>query len=226
MKAYVEAVHTPKALEDEVNRIYAQYPGALIVGSLGRAATFNGLGLDADIEFQERGQDPLFYDGVARDIDVILTAPSTVEEGPFDVDQTVFDGPRVRIVRDGTDWFLVSDRKKFQAQLHEAVMEPVVGQTVHGIEVVTVPVQTHAALFGLKGLMGVKVTKSRELTMRAASLSEDDMLNGIYKPFAQLKALDQRGIYPFLQRYYRALLPEPMRVKMDPLIRPLKQLLP
>lgn len=226
MKSFVEHVHTPEALESEINRIYSQNIQPLVVGSLGRAAAFSSLGFRPDVEFQERGQDPLFYNGISRDIDVIEGLSPVSEDEPFEIDKTVFNEPRVRIVRDGTDWFLLSDKKNFQAQLHEAVMEPVVSETVYGVPVTTVPIRTHLALFGLKGLMGKKVVHSRELTMRLASVPEDDVQAELYEPFAELKLLDQKGIYPFLQRHYRALVPEPLRIKLEPVITPLKQLLP
>ncbi|MEK7561629.1 MAG: hypothetical protein AAB541_02095 [Patescibacteria group bacterium] len=226
MTTYSPEIHTAEALNAEIERIYRLQPGTLLVGSLGRAAAFKTLGYNPAIEFEHRGQDPLFAGHNARDIDVIIGQDTAIKDHPYEIDYQVFSTPRAKLIQDGSDWFLASDRKKFCEPLHPAVMEPVASETVHGINCTTVPVRTHLALFGLKGLMSPKMLRSRELTMRFSAIEKLDLPDELYKPFVELEALDLQGIYPFLQRHYRTLLPEHIRAKLGPITRPLKNLLP
>lgn len=226
MTTYSPQVHTAEALNDEIERMYSVHPGVLLVGSLGRAAAFKAMGYSPSIEFEHRGQDPLFDGNGARDIDVIVGQDASVEDQPYEIDYQVYSGPRIKLIQEGEDWFLTSPKKNFYELLHPAVMEPVASETVHGISCTTLPVQTHLALFGLKGAMGPKVRQSQELTMRLGAIEESDLPTELYKPFAELKNLNRQGIYPFLQRQYHALLPEHIRARLDPVTRPLKSLLP
>jgi hypothetical protein len=226
MITYSPEIHTPATLEAEMERLHNLYPKALVVGSLGRAAAFKNIGYSPNIEFDERSQNPLSRGAAARDIDLITGQTDSVVELPFEVDAEVFDNRYVRIAEQAGDWFLISDRKNFFEPLHPAVMDPVDAETIHGIKCQTVAIKTHLALFGLKGQMGPKTTHSHELTMRAASLREEDLENELYKPFKQLRVLNQQGVYPFLQKHYRALLPDNVRHFLGPITRPLKSLLP
>lgn len=226
MTTYSPEIHTPDALNAEIARIYTSHPEALLVGSLGRAAAFNNLGHDPQVEFNYRRQNPLFAGSHARDIDIIPRHHGPIADKPFEIDDQVFYTPRAKLVSDGGDWFLVSDRRKFYEPLHPAVMEPQAAETVYGIKCMTVSLQTHLALFGLKGLMGPKVVQSLELTRKLGSASQLTTHEELYIPFEKLKALDLQGVYPFLQRHYRNLVPEDVRAKLCPVTRPLKNLLP
>lgn len=225
MITYNPDIHTPEALDAEIGRIYSRTPDALLVGSLGRAAAFGKAGYSPLVEFDYRSQNPLFTGNKPRDIDVVDGVGAKIKDSPFIVDSTVFNCPRVSLVREGTDWYLHSPAKRFTAPLHPAVMEPIASETVHGIPCVTVPLATHLALLGLKGRMSPKVLQTRELITQLGG-SNERTKSEIYRPFDELRALDTRGIYPLLQRYYHNLLPEHIRYFLLPISRPLKNLLP
>lgn len=225
---YDERLHTPSALAGEIDMIYSRQPNALLVGSLGRAVIFGNLIGNSTAEFEARLENPVMKqeqgDLLARDVDVI--APATVETGdllPFEVDQKAFGSRQVRFVHESGTWYLVSDSKGVYEELHPAVMEPVEGETVFGTRALTVPLQTHQALFGLKGAMRPKDQATRAFIGAYDGKNKTPLPQELYEPFDKLRKSANSGWFYHTRNLYRSVIPEPVRRAVVPVTDPVKQ---
>jgi hypothetical protein len=207
MPLYSSEIHSKESLGTELG-VIQDSGDTLIVGSLGRAVVYDSLFHDAEYEYRNRGEEPLKHGVFSRDIDVIGIDPATAgRAGPFRVDAKVFDYPIVRIVKQDDAWWLLSPRRNFAEPLHPAIMEPVLGNTVYGINCRTVPLRTHLELYGLKGRLRHKDSRTRELLVHASESGGYDVLpDDLYGPFSALRALNNKGVRsPKVQLVYYTL---------------------
>jgi hypothetical protein len=224
---YQEHLHTPEALAQEISGLYQKAPDLILLGSLGRAVIFNCLLQNPYLEFEARGQSPekkIEEDIVmARDIDPIGAQLHNVADSePFEVDITAFDSPRLRITQQGADWFLISDKRGVYEPLHPAVMEPIQGETVYGATAVTVPFQTHQAVFGIKDDMRPKDVDNYNFLRTNEKHNRQPLPLELYEPFDKLRALVNSGWLQCGRRIYRATVPNYLRQKAYPLTSRIK----
>jgi len=211
--------HTLEALAHEVSALQNKLPDARLTGSLGRSVIYSTLLGNPDYEFTTRGQEPLIVAGSARDIDVLGTKPSLVSDfKPFEVDATGYSTSLLEFVRDGEDWFVVGRSHDFAEPVKPEVMEPITGEGTLGIEAVTLPPQTHLALYGLRGQIREKDIKTRDLLHEAvlargqADLYPDEFL----EPLRQIAAINRSNLRVRVQNIYRRTVPNHIRVKAVP----------
>ncbi len=196
MRNFYPQFHTPETLADQFNEVYAKYPEAILVGSLGRAAIYNDLIADPYREFVERGQHPLKKGVSARDIDFIgVEADVVAHILPFWVDSTPYDDDSARIVKKDSQWFLTSNKKLLE-QLHPRVMEPVAATTIYGIPCTTISLETHLALHKIRGAFRSKDQTSLHLLMALVQeqTGRATLPNELYGPFEKLHTLNNRAI--------------------------------
>lgn len=215
------SVYTPEALALELEAIVAYEPNVFIVGSLGRAVVFAQSGLNPTVEFDERGEQPLIKKRGARDIDTIGLSPrDNVDFRPFYVDRTALTKDAAAIVLQNGDWFLVSEKANYSQPLHPDVMEPVVGETIFGIECRTVSLQTHAHLFELFGVPRAKDNIAKNL-ISGIETSKPQLPTELYKPFDEIRAMND-DVFATMQRAYWRLFPKSVRLGMRPFTQPIK----
>jgi hypothetical protein len=118
--------------------------GLLVVGSLGRAVTFNALAGDSQAEFKYRNETPLIGSGRPRDIDII-GGPIDPEELssflPHEVDHRGCFNAEVQIGRAAGEWYIqrmLPGRTWSVRALDSAIFSPVKGHTVLDIPCTTV----------------------------------------------------------------------------------------
>jgi hypothetical protein len=214
-------IHTPQALTAEIAGIYSRAPDSIFLGSLGRAVIYNRLYANPHAEFEARGQtaERKVENGeeLARDIDIIGAEAERVgETAPFQVDFKAFDSRHVSFKRQGEDWFLVSERCGIYEPLHPDVMQPVEGESAYGAPVVTVPIRTHLAAFGLKGDLRPKDKANYRLLEQAASKVNSTLPDELYEPFEKLRVISTSGWFYHTRRAYRTVVPGRLRKKLAP----------
>jgi hypothetical protein len=220
--SFAPSVHTPEALNIEINRIHDDFDSARLCGSLGRAVIYGMLLGNPYHEYQIRGQDPLYLGSTARDIDLIGAGQidASLYE-PFQVDTTGFASPFLDIEKQGADWFLTASHHGFAEPLHDDVMRPIRGETVFGISSISLSPETLLNLYGIKGQPRGKDTRSQRLLHNACdALPPTDHLDDeLFTPFIKLKLLNQASWHIRAQDMYRRSVPEPIRTKLIPIIR-------
>ena len=222
------SVHTPDALASQLEDIYRRRPDTLLLGSLGRAVIFGEISGNPVAEFEARQESPVWRvedsEALSRDIDVIgIEGEGVLAPQLFEVDSHAFGSPRVRFVREGDDWFLVSENKGIYEPLHPASMELVEGETVYGVQVKTVPFQTHQALFGLKGSMRPKDQINLSFLSLHEGLGPTVLPPEVLEPFEKLRRVANSGIIHHGRRVYRTVVPITIRKKVYPLTGAIKE---
>jgi len=225
---YQEYLHTPSALSEQLENIHKTNPDALLIGSIGRSMLMGEFLGDSAAEFSYRNESPekKIENGrsLARDIDVVnLYDTALPVTGPFEVDLIAFGSRHVKFIQEGDTWFLVSESQNVYEELHPAVMEPVIGETVYGARGKTVPFQTHQALFGLKGAMRPKDKSNLDFLSSYAAHNKNWLPEGFYEPFDKLRLAANSGWLHQTRRMYRTLVPFSMRQRMTPLTGALKE---
>lgn len=223
-----ERLHKPSALSDEVRIIYDTNPDTIILGSLGRAVLFGVLAGNPTAEFEARQELPErkieYGEELARDIDVVATGTDSTENlGPFEVDREAFVCRQLSLVNQNGDWYLTSPNKGIYEELHPSVMEPVTGESVYGIKSTTVPLQTHQALFGLKGAMRPKDQSNLNFLKSLEELNKHALPPELYEPFDRLRVLANSGWLHQTRRAYRTVVPWPVRSRIVPITSRIKE---
>lgn len=227
MTAVQVETYTPEALEHQFEVLYQNFDRPIVIGSLGRAVAYNQLLGDPDFEFNARSQTPLVDGNAPRDIDLLSTEREAAKLGPYLVEPSVFDNPLVSIIREGEDWWCISELAGFAELVHPAVMEPLEGLTVFDIECTSLPPQTQVALFGLKGAMRVQDRMTRDLLGQVVSDCQGDLLpEEMYETFDVLRTLIANSTYGRVQAAYQRLAPDHLRHKLIPITKRIKYHLP
>ncbi len=227
MTTFDPTTHTAEALASEASRLYTDYPDTRVVGSLGRSVIFNELLGDPIYEFRSRGQDVLGVAGRARDIDIITSGPSALEDyDPFEVETTGFSNSYIKFLCEGGDWFVVSDHHSFAEPLRPEVMEPVQGKGVLGIEFITLPAQTLLATYGLKGQLRNKDIRTRGM-LKQAIVDGDGQSSfppAFLAPLTELAARNRSSLYVRAQDAYRRHIPDTIRSRAVPFMKIAKKI--
>jgi hypothetical protein len=219
---YSHLVHTPENLSEQIARIQTN-PDALVVGSLGRSVVYQQLVGDPDYEYLRRGEAPLHAGHAPRDIDIIgAEMPAEAAEGPFKIDTLCFSNFYVSLSRPtpGGPLLLASQRLGFCEEVDESVVQPVTGTGTLGIEITTVPAQTHRALFGLQGRLRKKDERTRALLdERLADQRSLPVNPRHYEPFDRLRTLNTQDKILWLAGCYRRFVPDQTRERLVPVAR-------
>lgn len=216
-------VHTPIALQTQIETLHHANPEAYLIGSIGRAILFNAYQGSAEYEFAMRQQNPVGTTERARDIDLIVCKEPYVIR-PFEVDTSTTSRKYGEIVFDAGVWYLVAERYRFSEALHEDVMTPVLGESVYGAKGKTIPIQTSIALFGLQAELRHKDVFTRELLVRTeATIPEKHKLPlSLYKMFDVLREQNRQNAYLKVRDVYRKHIPLSVRsraVRFTSLVR-------
>lgn len=169
-------------------------PNTRIVGSIGRMVAGKQVIRDPYIEFDDRERAGLRHDE-ASDLDVLGTSSYAVAiasaAGSIPIDTRAFSDTDVLIRHEAGRWQLVSKDVEFEATIHPKLMEPIV-DTIQGITIVTVPLQTHSLLHGLRArnsqkdryteaTLGYLMHQANLIEGYIPSVSKDDL-----RPFTEL----------------------------------------
>jgi hypothetical protein len=217
-------VHTPDALSHELNQVLNVVPGALLVGSLGRAAFYDCALGDPTYEYRQRGQLPVrAFQGGPADIDLLEMPPAETAVGPFAVDRLTFGGRQVTIAIEDGDWHLQSSNRGYDAVIDPVVFEPVPAKTVYGAACNTVPAQTHLALLGIGGTLRPQDILARRLiTENIQKGGLETLPVELYEPFKELRELNHQSLLSQIRKGYRSLVPRRIREPLAPLMQPVK----
>lgn len=217
MDTYDPKLHTPSQLNLELASLYDTVPDARIVGSLGRAVHHNLAYGDAYREFSARKESPYHVRTLARDIDII--APD-IDITPviFPIDSDAFRNSEVNLERDGNTWWLTSSERNFAEPLHQDIMQPISGQTINDMPIVTVPWETHLALTSARGPMRQKDKLSADLLYKAGQRIGPTVSSNHLKPFEQLSNIHTSARLRFVRSAYRH-LPESIKHSSAPLLK-------
>jgi len=217
---YSPTLHTSENLREQLGELHRHNPDIRILGSLGRSVLFRQSFGNAYAEYWARNQSPLYNCPLqARDIDALNVAKPEPGE-PFTVDALAFANPEVRVAQEGSDWWLVSDQKDFAEQLHTDVMQPVSGLGVYGIEMSTVPVQTHIAVTHARGVLRPKDETSLRLLHEIGEGGSLYLPDELYEPFERLDAVPVKfALRTAMGGLYRKWTPEYAKPWIDPVLK-------
>jgi len=95
-------------------------------------------------------------------------------------------------------------------------MEPVEGESVYGASVITVPVQTHLAVFGLKGALRPKDQNNYSFLQQAAVRENSKLPEELYEPFDRMRVVANSGWFNNTRQIYRTVVPYRLRKKLAP----------
>jgi hypothetical protein len=169
-------------------------PNTRIVGSIGRMVASQQIVSTPFTEFDDRAVVGLDTTRVS-DIDVLGTDPGLIAKaramGQASIDDLAFRDSDVSLERKDGLWILKSSDADFEEPINPDVMEAVSAE-VEGVKVVTVPLQTHIALHGLRE-RNHKKDRLTENTLRYLQHTDYRRSGGVhtidvrkYTPFTEL----------------------------------------
>lgn len=218
---------THEALAQQVGRVVEAYPEALLVGSLGRACIYDRVYGDPLHEYKLRDQDPTETAcGDVGDIDLIGVPPAASEDmlGPFKIDTQAFNNPSVAIIKEGVDWLVRSRGRGYEAVLDPEVFAPIEAATICGVKCKVPPAKTQLAIMSSTGAMRPKDRIAVETLSKAI---EDGVLTQVDQrsllPLYEVGAKNSTSPAARIGQAYRILLPETVRLKVSPLVTPIKE---
>jgi len=211
---------TAEGLADTLGEVYRRVPGALLVGSLGRAAYVG------DAEFRARGEHPLYRaNGQPRDIDLLV--PRTLEQAmfedlsPFKVD-VCYQMPEIAI---GTvDSFWVVQSRMYRPDpvvLDDEVVRPISASTVYGIDCLVPPIET---LYCLAGIINNRPKDEIARALLAREMG-GAVEGAVYEPLSQLFGVEQHRSLDAVSGLYGKLIPRELRRRIRPMLLPTRRAL-
>ena len=214
----VETRPTPEELEATISEL-ATDPTCRIVGSLGRSVLHGAYSGCPLMEYDLRHEEPLGTTLKPRDVDIIGEYPEAITPSIHPVDIGCFRRFFATVVPEGDSWWLTSDKHQFSEELHPDTMERLVGKGIFGIEIPTVPLQTHRALYGIKGRLRGKDRLPFQLLNELCLVqpTEECLPDELFAPFRQLQLMNEQSIYLRVRSLYRRTISEDFRRKLSPL---------
>jgi hypothetical protein len=212
-------VHTLDALAAQLVDLQLVNPDTLIAGSLGRSALFTLYRQNPMLEYDIRGEAPL-HDKFeqARDIDLVH-APIPTPSFPFPVDTSCYENDEVSIRSDGSEWWLVSEKKNFAEPLHGDIIQPLGARGVADMPIRTALPRTHIALIESRGQLRKKDEVASDLLRSIADGDPNQPPEALYAPFAQLAAIKDPLATRIQQYAYRRLLPRSIENVLTPVLK-------